>query len=993
MWQHIAAMTKEATMMKIKAWRAVCLSVLALKEEFCIALCVFACLPRFWGETHATLRHKWTPFPRNMMPSVVVATTIVRLDFVSVRIDEIIWTAKIMEHLHLIRDGARLFRLLSDNGTITEERAMIMVGIDSHLAKTPYYKQLLQNFVDAETQGSGAMSWEMTTKAMVERTVEIYKLCKFNPCGQKSRELSVVMRLSGWSEEQARGGSAAYQKCFRKLKREGYVGPNIPVQNKPRSQEMPSGAAVPKYVAKASLPSLSDIPEEARVDFMEVSPLSVETPFFDEGASTSSSAVVSNEGSAMAMLAAKPSAATIAAERRARKKAIKDPIIQVIGGKQRRKTTKQAAVARRSEKELDDVYKSAYKVATVLYWSVRKGENPLVEELGTANQVAEKINELFGLPLITGRQLEQAYKRGDRGVSPPKAGRTSSVPVEDFTNICRLVYTFCALQQANVEVRSSVSELSSVVGAIVNGKRQVDQEDELRDEAAFFQRILRTNSRLQMMESTDKREVRRVLWMSYELLKKHYTRWEATLLELGFARPAESDDEKSQGNIVILCPERIIQADEAALTLNGDDEKAGGRPSMFPVAEVVPDGGEPAQKTSAKCTLLQAINFADEVLPPFFIFPTQGQGRANYARINPKTVESFHQVEGQYGLTKRFFFDPLIAKSKIGSMTAELWKTWITTIIPSYYPDTADIRGKRVLIKADSGPGRGFGDVPQSWLAMARDKGIYFFPGLPNGTEIAQEMDQLFGPLKKRIYNNRDKLWDARLTVDGASASLSLDDIGSCVFGGNVNLKDGSHVTLENAFLKGLTPALIQGARLKCGYCPATRAALKSNRVRHQIIEATDGDVDATADPLGALYQMLEKDNKEAANMLIDAGYPENQVSLLVKSANRLTIAQIEGRQATATEPNTRERQDALEKVKSAGDFFRITLGGDIQNSSDMLFAFERRAMKKKAEKLEKMKAACQAFQAIKDKAVLFLQTASANPTSWTKEQLALCIR
>lgn len=102
---------------------------------------------------------------------------------------------------------------------------------------------------------------------------------------------------------------------------------------------------------------------------------------------------------------------------------------------------------------------------------------------------------------------------------------------------------------------------------------------------------------------------------------------------------------------------------------------------------------------------------------------------------------------------------------------------------------------KRVLTKADSGPGR-FDD---EFLAQSRTDGFHHFPGLPNGTEIGAEMDQLFGYHKSLIYANTDKLWSKRCEVDGPNVQLSNEDFVSCIFGLDVVMKNGDAVTLMHS--------------------------------------------------------------------------------------------------------------------------------------------------------------------------------------------------
>ena len=116
---------------------------------------------------------------------------------------------------------------------------------------------------------------------------------------------------------------------------------------------------------------------------------------------------------------------------------------------------------------------------------------------------------------------------------------------------------------------------------------------------------------------------------------------------------------------------------------------------------------------------------------------------------------------------------------------------------------------------------------------QAREMGAYFYPGLPNGTEVGQEMDQMFSSFKKHMYANRDKVSAKRQLQEGGDAQITMDDFGNILFGGEVRLLKGDTLNLPNAFALSMEPKSILSARKKCGYCPATRESLKSDRIRH----------------------------------------------------------------------------------------------------------------------------------------------------------------
>ena len=128
------------------------------------------------------------------------------------------------------------------------------------------------------------------------------------------------------------------------------------------------------------------------------------------------------------------------------------------------------------------------------------------------------------------------------------------------------------------------------------------------------------------------------------------------------------------------------------------------------------------------------------------------------------------------------------------------------------------------MMKADSGPGR----WDEYFRTVARSYGVYFYPGLPNGTELGQEMDQLYSLAKTLMEKNCDKLWRARCEFLASKAQTTTWDLPWIVFGGEIELENGKKVQLSNAFNEAFAPARLDRAATKCGYVPATRCLLNS---------------------------------------------------------------------------------------------------------------------------------------------------------------------
>ena len=228
--------------------------------------------------------------------------------------------------------------------------------------------------------------------------------------------------------------------------------------------------------------------------------------------------------------------------------------------------------------------------------------------------------------------------------------------------------------------------------------------------------------------------------------------------------------------------------------------------------------------------------------------------------------------------------------------------------------------------------------------------GFHLFPGLPNGTEAGQEMDQIYSSLKMGFYRNRDALFAKRVAIarmegKGEQAQLTINDVGYILRGGEIKFSDGTTLVLEDAFLTYLSPTHIKAARDKCGYCPATRAALKHSLIRHQIVLSEDGTIDMNADPHGEMLDILEKANHRVIDSLLALNANYDLCVNGKRFANHVipTTVTEDGYKTTLTTPGTREHQDLLQKYGTAGVFYKITGGGSVLTSPDMILQYERK--------------------------------------------------
>jgi hypothetical protein len=124
------------------------------------------------------------------------------------------------------------------------------------------------------------------------------------------------------------------------------------------------------------------------------------------------------------------------------------------------------------EAEQSNNKKSAFKLATFLYKTVKDGENSL-KKFQSADSIATEINNWFGILAVSGRQIADAFKQGRAGKSPPRRGAPSLLPEEDLKDLAMLCFLLLAIEQANCAAEHLDSpKLISLVGKLINEKKE-----------------------------------------------------------------------------------------------------------------------------------------------------------------------------------------------------------------------------------------------------------------------------------------------------------------------------------------------------------------------------------------------------------------------------------------------------------------------------------------------------------------------------------------
>jgi hypothetical protein len=146
-------------------------------------------------------------------------------------------------------------------------------------------------------------------------------------------------------------------------------------------------------------------------------------------------------------------------------------------------------------------------------------------------------------------------------------------------------------------------------------------------------------------------------------------------------------------------------------------------------------GNAQSNKTSDQCSLIFGSNALGQPLPPHFQLKTNAKTQERI-KIRLDVLEHIPQIYADYGDGRKTYSCTFGANEKGGMNTPEFRKYVLN--IRHIFPDCADIDGKRIMLKVDSGPGRS----DKEFLAWCHAQGIIVYLGVPNTTAALQEMDQ-----------------------------------------------------------------------------------------------------------------------------------------------------------------------------------------------------------------------------------------------------------
>ena len=612
--------------------------------------------------------------------------------------------------------------------------------------------------------------------------------------------------------------------------------------------------------------------------------------------------------------------------------------------KRRRLNSQQKQDKRAEDLEKRVEYKIAHKTATLKFDEERnKKEGGL-----SVRQVAEKIKTKFnGVGPSASTIHHYVVNLGLVGVSPLKMGPEGSIPQLQYKALCTAVSSKLRINQLNAKGGNSIAKQIQWIMKTMNYTKT--------QATPLWKRVTRDTASMNTVAGKVKcAEDRRIQWTTYHNLDLWFDSWEKTLDELGFFHM----DSNNERFIPEHLQRNILNFDETSLSLDGSTVTRGGRPPVEFEDDRLPRVGKPTSKTSQTTTMINGSNAWGEALPPHFQFMTSAQTDEG-KQIRNECEIYMCKVRGKFGLDNEVLKPVSYGTNEKGGMDDIEFAKYLRNAIMPLYPNAAPEKGKWVILKCDSGPGR----MNVELLAELRTAGFILFPGVPNTTHVTQETDQNYGPFKGQYARNLDRIVEERVDQD-KTTSIPAWMVGLIVFGGTDPITNFTLDRAESAFQVGFSREACRAAWASVGAVPLTRGCLSNPQVRKSIGDGGDDD------EFEQLLRMIQEANDLSTHTLTQAGFNGCALKGEIKATRRHEII---------TEENTEERRIALMNASSQSEKFS-KVGGYHLTSDDLLISIEMSQRGKEKKRLTTEKTRRQRMMAIEEKAITIMNAKGDKP-------------
>ena len=518
--------------------------------------------------------------------------------------------------------------------------------------------------------------------------------------------------------------------------------------------------------------------------------------------------------------------------------------------------------------------------------------------------------------------IRKYVREGRAGESPSKLGKKGSIEETTFKTLCTGFESYIRILQINGRGGDITrNKLAFKLNKLMNM--------ESPKSFMLLNRLLKETAVDLLAARLNSVEDRRILWTTHRNLRLWFDNWTRDLEELGFAKRNEKAEvyipDEQLGNIANL--------DETCMSLDGSNGNRGGRPEVTFFDPRFPQLGKGTSKSSLTTTMIAGSTAAGEPLPPHFQFQTAAQS-IETEKLRMQLVGFMKSVRGKYGTDEERIWPTTFGMNEKGGMDDDEFAKFLNNSIIPLWPKADDIKGMRVMLKLDSGPGR----TCVRLLAQLRMLGFYLYPGVPNTTAVTQETDRNYGPFKTQFRKNLDLVvQDRQKDNESKAASLQPWLVGLVIFGG-VDPETGREVVCIDAFAFGFSVVRNLDAWSKIGAAPLTMACLSDSKVRREIGDAEDDT--------NLLMIALQQANDLASQTLTMWGYDGDILKVEVRMMKERKLVTVR---------HSRERIELLAKASTHGAKFCATHGEHL-TSDDMFKACEVPVMEAEVKRMVQMK-------------------------------------